>query len=304
MSKYSAEVDDASFEWLLRFGLVHDPRTLDRLRRQRSGDLAARTNPEAGRDQLQILSDWYMWLFAFDDSFSEDGSDSACPAAMALAMGQLSRSLDCGYRPTGPVRPYADALCDIRDRIAAYGSPSLLDRWTHTVHNYFLAQVWEAGNRERGSFAGLDEYVVMRRHAGATYTCLAIIEMASGLEMPAEIALSPAMRRVNDITANLVSWDNDLFSHAKEKVADHGRHNLIEVIAQQERRTPSAVHSRCLDLRNEEMREFLLLTESLSRGGDPATQDYLRKLGLWLRGHIEWSAASSRFEVETAGSPA
>ncbi|MFF0630099.1 hypothetical protein [Streptomyces sp. NPDC004296] len=304
INRHSEQADQQSLAWLARHRLLErQPHQAERIRRQRSGHLAARTNPEVAAEMLRLLSDWYVWLFAFDDGYCEDRERGSRPGPLARTTALLARSLDAETpvaEMDGPSRAYAVALREIRDRVGAQASPSQLFRWECTVRDYLFAQVWEAANREAGVVPGLAEYVAMRRHTGATYTCLALVDVAAGHEPPPAEADGPALRTLRDLTANLVSWDNDLYSHAKEQAAGQGRHNLVEVLACHHRCSPAEARKLAVAMRDAEMSAFIELSHAVRADGSAATSAYARSLGLWLRGHIEWSRHSSRFDAPAA----
>ncbi|MFE4512975.1 hypothetical protein ACFRMQ_02090 [Kitasatospora sp. NPDC056783] len=50
-------------------------------------------------------------------------------------------------------------------------------------------------------------------------------------------------------------------------------------------------------MRDAEMRAFVELSRTVHANGGDAASAYARSLGLWLRGHIDWSSGSSRFDV-------
>ncbi|MFI9785180.1 hypothetical protein ACIHEI_17000 [Kitasatospora sp. NPDC051984] len=305
-NRHADQADRQSLTWLARHRLLDgQPHRAMRIGRQRSGHLAARTNPEVPADMLRLLSDWYVWLFSFDDGYCEDRERGARPAPLARTTALLARVLDADLAEAdvaeagldGPAHTFAAALRDIRDRVAAQASPSQLFRWECSVRDYLHAQVWEAANREAGLVPGPAEYVAMRRHAGATYTCLTLVDVAAGYEVPSAEADSPALRRLRDITANLVSWDNDLYSHAKETAGGQGRHNLVEVLALHHRCSSAEARKSAIAMRDAEMAAFVELSRTVRTTGSPATAAYARGLGLWLRGHIDWSRSSSRFDA-------
>ncbi|MGK4584898.1 terpene synthase family protein [Kitasatospora sp. HPMI-4] len=301
VNPHAEQADQRSLAWLTRHRLLDgQPRQAERIRRQRSGHLAARTNPEVDAEMLRLLSDWYVWLFAFDDGYCEDLERGSRPGPLARTTALLARVLDAeppAAGVSGPASAYAVALREIRDRVGAQASPSQLFRWECTVRDYLFAQVWEAANREAGVVPGPAEYMAMRRHAGATYTCLALVDIAAGYEAPPAEADGPALRRLRDITANLVSWDNDLYSHAKEKADGQGRHNLVEVLARHHHCPSAEARKLAVAVRDAEMNSFVELSRAIATGGSAATAAYARSLGLWLRGHIEWSRGSSRFDA-------
>ncbi|MCX4784544.1 terpene synthase family protein [Streptomyces sp. NBC_01264] len=301
---HAEQVDMLSFTWLEERRLLEGhPDKMERIKSQHSGVLAARTNPEVNAEMLGILSDWYMWLFAFDDGYCEAAEHGGQSKTMARATALLARVIDSGLPPhetPAPIQNYASALREIQERIRTRASSSQLARWETAVRDYLAAQVWEAANRESETVPGVSEYVAMRRHAGATYTCLGLIDIAAGYEIAPAFFDSPALRSLNDMTANLVSWDNDLYSYAKEKVDDRGRHNLIEVISRQNHLAPQDAKEKAVEIRSREMKRFIDASADLCARADSSVSRYVRSLGLWLRGHIDWSRTSSRFDVPRA----
>ncbi|GAA3677546.1 hypothetical protein GCM10022267_75500 [Lentzea roselyniae] len=295
---HSDEVDGESFRWLNQHGLLEDELKIQRLRRQRSGALAGRTNPEVDATMLRLLSDWYVWLFAFDDGYCESVEASGGSAAeAALTISRLTRALDSDLQVLGAMEPFARSLQEVRDRVDAVASDFQLEYWKSTVRDYLAAQMWEVANREADRIPDLDEYLTMRRHTGATYTCLTLIDVTMRLGMSLHDVCDAEMRSLLDITANLVSWDNDLYSHAKEMASDQGRHNLVGVLAHHRKCSTSEAWELATAMRDREMRNFVATCAQVEDNAEPQTRNFVRSLGLWLRGHIEWSRASSRFEV-------
>jgi hypothetical protein len=285
-----------TWEWLLASDMLPQEDKRRRLERARVGELAARTNPRVPDQMLALLSDWYMWLFAFDDGYCDDAELGCHPGPLVLTTSRLTRCLDADWTESGSPDPPASALRRLWKRVAAGSSAAQLARWEATVREYLAAQVWEAANREVDAVPPLEEYQVMRRHAGATYTCLALIEVAGGYEIPAPLASSLEVRRFNDVAADLVSWDNDLYSYDKEKLADGARHNLVGVLQHHHRCSLPEAFSYAKSMHDTEMRRFGDMGTALA-ADSPELRPYIDAVGLWLRGHIAWSSRSSRFAV-------
>src|SRR5712691_4943816 len=77
ISVHADEVDTRVIDWARRIGLPRDEAEAARLGEAKVGRLAARTTPRAGLDALCLLADWQMWLFLFDDRYSDESSDGA-----------------------------------------------------------------------------------------------------------------------------------------------------------------------------------------------------------------------------------
>ncbi|WP_424712202.1 hypothetical protein [Kitasatospora acidiphila] len=59
LNRHAEQADRESFGWMAQHRLLDGlPERAERLRGQRSGALAARTNPEVGAEMLRLLADW------------------------------------------------------------------------------------------------------------------------------------------------------------------------------------------------------------------------------------------------------
>jgi hypothetical protein len=238
-----------------------------------------------------------MWLFAFDDGYCDEADLGRHPGRLATVTASLSCCLDEDWTPAPdlPTEPSAAALRQIRSRLAAISTPSQLVRWENTVRSYLAAQLWEAANRAADTVPSLHEYKAMRRHAGAAYTCLALIDIIGGYEVPAAEADSPSVRHLTDLAADLVSWANDIYSFAKEQTAERARHNLVGVLAHHDRTDLSSARRAAVAMHDATMRAYDELAIRTLSNSTPATRAYIHAIGLWMSGHITWSRASARF---------
>lgn len=75
-----------------------------------------------------------------------------------------------------------------------------------------------------------ETYIRNRRHTGAIYVCMDLIEIVEGVEVLPAVYSSPEFAGALDAACNVVCWTNDVYSLAKERSLGEV-HNLVCVMA-------------------------------------------------------------------------
>jgi hypothetical protein len=290
------EVVAHSREWLAASGMVADPAQLARLWRAETGGLAAWTYPAIDYPMLVLISDWLTWLFALDDGYCDGAGFGRQPRLMVDMVVALSAVLDPQVPPLPAGGRCAGPLREIRTRIAAHATPTQVRRWETAVREYLNALVWEASNRQAGIVPSLPDYLFVRQFSGGTLSAFALIDVLARTELTAAEADDPVLTRFSTVASNLISWDNDIFSYAKERDAGDAVHNIITVLAVHHRCAPGDALSQAVELRNTAMAEVLELRATLTAGTSAAVRRYVEGVCSWIRGHIDWTLGSSRFQ--------
>ncbi|WP_090929204.1 terpene synthase family protein [Nonomuraea jiangxiensis] len=290
---HASEVDAESHAWLAASNMLNGE-TIEHFRRSKIGLLAARTNPTVPRESLRLLNDWYNWLFAFDDAFCEGESMGHRASALARALPPLLEILDDRRKPDAD-DPFGLALNELLHRICEAATPAQVDRWRITVKEYLFAQVWEAANREVDLIPTPEDYILMRRITGATYTCFALIDAGGGYRLEAEEWHHPDVRALSDMACDLIGWDNDLLSYAKERRNDKARHNLVTVLATHKTHSIQDALIEVSLMHNEVIGAFQARRAALDRWASLPVRKYVRGLEHWVRGHIAFSLGSARY---------
>jgi Terpene synthase family, metal binding domain. len=292
------EVERESFTWLCDSGMLPDAETVEQYRRARFGHLAARTYPRVDREMLRLVADWCMWLFAFDDGFCESARLSRHPGLVVRELPELLRVID-DLRPPEHLRsPYARALAEVKERVAAHSRPDQLDRWCTATREYMFAQVWEAANREADIVPSVEDYVFMRRRTGAMPPVIALIDIAGRFHVTREHWLHPQVRELAQLCNDLVVWDNDVFSYAKERRHDHARHNLVNVLMAHRGLTEQEALAEFLDMHNRAVARMVELDAEVRVWAPPEVRAFVRGLEHWVSGHIAYALGSSRYQQD------
>ncbi|MFC4061259.1 4-epi-cubebol synthase [Planomonospora corallina] len=297
MNPHVERVDRETVDWASASGLLDGPEMAERYRKARYGWLGARTYPYAGYDTLRLVTDWCVWLFAFDDVFCETDRHAAEIARALPRFIEVLDDLDPGTGGERVREPFARALLDVKGRVAAHGGPDQLERWCTTTKDYLSAQVWEAANRQDGLVPSLADYLLMRRRTGAMLTVFTLIDVASGLPLTWQEWRHPDVRAITASANDVVVWDNDLISYAKESGAGNSVNNLVNVLA----RHRGYGHQQAMDeiggMRDRAVARMVELRRTLERLGSAAVEAYVHGLERWISGSIDYSMTSSRYTV-------
>lgn len=288
-------LDARSIDWLTHFQLYEDDGQRQRLSGSLPGLLAALSTPEAREEPLQVVSDFLMWLYAFDDEYCEEGSLARRPAELAAALRWLLRVAEApdGGVPHGD--RYAAALLDLRLRLAGHATSSQLGRWLDALRAYFSDQVWCAELRVRHDVPDLENYVLLRLFNGSMGVTTVLPEVAGGYELsPCEIE-SPAVRALREMTCALVGWDNDIISYRKERERVHDGQNLLDVLMAERGYDLAAALTDAVAMRDRTMCRFLELRDTVRARASAALVRYLADLSWWVRANIEWGMRCRRY---------
>ncbi|MCA2211698.1 terpene synthase family protein [Jidongwangia harbinensis] len=290
-------------EWVRRTGLVLRPSALTRFRHADFGGFAAMVHPSADADRLDLVADWFAWLFLVDDQL-DDGADGRAPDRLRAVVEQLVGVLD-GARPPARSAPVAAALADLWHRTSTGAS----GRWRRLFAGHLrsclvTAATWEAGNRRDGVVPGERDYIENRRHTGAIYVCMDLIDIVEDLDVPDAVYDSVWFRAALDAACDVVCWTNDVYSLEKEHALGEF-HNLVSVIEHHHRTTPEEAVARVCAAIETRTTEFLSaeaeLRDRFARQAHVIDR-YTAGMRSWMRGNVDWSSRTPRYR-NSGGAP-
>ncbi|MBE9375456.1 germacradienol/geosmin synthase [Saccharopolyspora sp. HNM0983] len=274
--------------------------------------LCAYTHPDASGPELDLITEWYIWVFYFDDHFVElyKRSGDMDAATEHLTRLRLFMPVD-GEIQEEPTNPVERALADLWERTVPAMSASWRQRFAESTRNLLDESLWELTNINDGRVANPIEYIEMRRKVGGAPWSANLVEHAVGAEVPAEIAASRPMLVLRDTFSDGVHLRNDLFSYQRE-VNDEGElSNGVLVFErffgcptqQAADRVNELLTSRLHQFEHTAVVELPALLEE--HGVDPAARAgvlaYVKGLQDWQAGGHEWHLRSSRYMNAGAG---
>ncbi|MBM9621566.1 selina-4(15),7(11)-diene synthase [Streptomyces zhihengii] len=288
-----ADIDVQTAAWAETFRIGSDGLRA-KLVVQDIGTFSARILPEGREEVVSLLADFVLWLFGVDDGHCEEGELGHRPGDLA---GLLHRLIRVAQNPEAPMMtedPLAAGLRDLRLRVDRYGTAGQTARWIDALREYFFSVVWEAAHRRAGTVPDLNDYTLMRLYDGATSVVLPMLEMGHGYELQPHERDRTAVRAAAEMASFIITWDNDIFSHHKERRSSGYYLNALRVL-EEEGLSPKKALRTAIAQRDRVMCLYVRLAEQLSREGSPQLRRYLASLSSFIRGAQDWGITSVRY---------
>jgi len=158
--------------------------------------LCAYTHPDASPAELDLVTDWYVWVFFFDDHFLEVYKR---PQDQTGAKAYLDRlpafmPVDVSVGVPEPTNAVEAGLADLWARTVPTMSDAWRRRFADSTRALLEESIWELSNISETRVPNPVEYVEMRRKVGGRAWSADLVEHAVGAEVPARIAASRPMR--------------------------------------------------------------------------------------------------------------
>ncbi|KAJ7569134.1 hypothetical protein O6H91_01G062900 [Diphasiastrum complanatum] len=258
-------------EWLLYHSVdkVFDPDKFTKL--LHSPEFAARMFPDTSAERLELFSKFLIVTYVVDEIMDDTELERPWETTVSLALEihkvitstfpeiqsvtEILDTFSTDWRETienlFPDEPYnvKDSHpnpCEIdAGKLSPIGS-CFRDFWGAAVasmhresclrlarfyQKFLIASLIQIQNRENGVIPSLNEYVLIRRDAGASACCLIFVDFNDGVLIPEEIFSSPQMQTMMNIFRDILSWHNDLWSFKKECLLKGDVHNLVFLLS-------------------------------------------------------------------------
>ncbi|MFC7918076.1 germacradienol/geosmin synthase Cyc2 [Streptomyces sp. NPDC057386] len=270
------------------------------------GLLCAYTHPDCDGPALALITDWYVWVFFFDDHFLDMFKRTQDRAAGKAHLDRLPlfMPLDLATPVPEPQNPVEAGLADLWARTVPAMSQDWRRRFAVATEHLLNESMWELSNINEGRIANPVEYIEMRRKVGGAPWSAGLVEYATA-EVPASVAGSRPLRVLMETFSDAVHLRNDLFSYQRE-VEDEGENsNGVLVLEKFFGCTTQQAADTVNDILTSRLHQFehTALTEvpalALEKGLTPAevaaVAAYTKGLQDWQAGGHEWHLRSSRY---------
>ncbi|MEU3860313.1 germacradienol/geosmin synthase Cyc2 [Streptomyces sp. NPDC028722] len=275
------------------------------------GLLCAYTHPDCDGPALSLITDWYVWVFFFDDHFLDMFKRTPDRAAGKAHLDRLPlfMPLDPATPVPEPENPVEAGLKDLWARTVPAMSADWRRRFSVATEHLLNESMWELSNIDEGRIANPVEYIEMRRKVGGAPWSSGLVEYATA-EVPAAVAGTRPLRVLMETFSDAVHLRNDLFSYQRE-VEDEGENsNGVLVLEKFFGCTTQEAADTVNDVLTSRLHQFehTALTEvpavALENGLTPAeiaaVAAYTKGLQDWQSGGHEWHLRSSRYMNEGA----
>ncbi|WP_329086520.1 germacradienol/geosmin synthase [Actinomadura citrea] len=265
--------------------------------------LCAYTHPDCAAPELDLVTDWYVWVFYFDDHFLEVFKK---PRDQEGARTYLDRlPLFMSLDPPEPVNAVERGLADLWARTVPARSDAWRRRFSVSTLNLLRESLWELSNISTGRIPNPVEYIEMRRKVGGAPWSADLAEHAAGVEIPERVVATRPLRVLKDTFSDGVHLRNDIFSYQRETESEGEVNNSVLVMERFLSVAPQVAADTVNDLLTSRLRQFenTAVTELPhvfeDHGLDPAERAgvaaYVKALQDWQSGGHEWHLRSSRY---------
>ncbi|MFD9445093.1 germacradienol/geosmin synthase Cyc2 [Streptomyces sp. NPDC060006] len=275
------------------------------------GLLCAYTHPECDGPTLSLITDWYVWVFFFDDHFLETFKRSQDRSGGKAYLDRLPlfMPLDLSTPVPEPRNPVEAGLADLWARTVPAMSTGWRRRFAESTEHLLNESMWELSNINEGRVSNPVEYIEMRRKVGGAPWSAGLVEYATA-EIPEQVARSRPLRVLMETFSDGVHLRNDLFSYQREVEEEGELSNGVLVLETFFGCTTQQAAETVNDILTSRLHQFehTALTEvpalALEKGLAPdevrAVAAYTQGLQDWQSGGHEWHMRSSRYMNEGA----
>lgn len=269
--------------------------------------LCAYTHPDCSAEALSLVTDWYVWVFFFDDHFLELFKRTPDREGGKRYLDRLPAfmPMERGAPTPEPENPVEAGLADLWARTVPGMSDAWRVRFAESTKNLLNESLWELANINEGRIANPVEYIEMRRKVGGAPWSAGLVEYAAGAEVPEAVAGERALRVLRDAFSDGVHLRNDLFSYQRE-VEDEGENSNGVLVLERfldcsTQEAADAVNdlltSRLQQFENTALTELgpLCAEKGLDAVQTATVLAYVKGLQDWQSGGHEWHMRSSRY---------
>ena len=156
--------------------------------------LCAYTHPDAPSRELDLVTDWYVWVFYFDDHFLELYKRSQDQAGAKEYLDRLPAFMPVELErpPPEPTNPVETGLIDLWARTVPTMSTGMAIAVLREHQEPADESTWELANISGGRVPNPIEYIEMRRKVGGAPWSADLVEHAAFVEVPARLGGHPA----------------------------------------------------------------------------------------------------------------
>lgn len=280
--------------WAVEMGLVRpDGGKLERLRKARFTWLAARAYPTVRALELDLISDWICFLFFYDDVCDTPKVAEADYTARLIAIEDRLISIVRGAPVQRDDGALVRALADIRDRAIWLEAEAWVPRLGDHLQEYIEGCRWERLLRLRETQPSLATYARLRPLISAVPPCFDFAGMCIDGSRTA-FADDILVRQLEAMATNHICWVNDIYGLDKE-LRERTTSNIVIVLAHELELDWEDAIDQAIEMCNAELEAFMALEAELSRRLSDEGRRYVRALGSWMRGNLDWYADTMRY---------
>ncbi|KAM4060768.1 terpene synthase metal-binding domain-containing protein [Hirsutella rhossiliensis] len=271
-------------EWADIYGLLVNKAHNERVKRTRYAWLAARCYPNAHRELLQAIADYFVWFFLADDLFVDRVETVTLDTLLCLTAMIDVLDFDCA----GPQPVYGElAWLDVCRRLRGLLSAEAFERFAQGMRLWATTAGLQILNHLRSESVGIRQYETIRRHTSGMNPCLALADAANGGSADAEEFYRPDVQTLYRHANNIVCWSNDIQSLVIEARQPGQFRNMVVIYAAEGRTLQEAIECTAKRV-NEEISKFTQLSSAVLPHASAQLCGLVQGFKYWIRGYQDW----------------
>lgn len=277
------QLEQDGTDWLAAYA---PDETVEHVKKARAGRIAARTCSEhASYPLLKAYTYMLVWGFWFDDAMVDDVAASSPQHLPAIT--SVLDILDAAGG-TGAAGHFMEvAFAEVLNELSHVLTSSQYQLWQSEMRLWFASMTLQNAMRSIGSAPSVPAYKTMRRYSVCTMPCIVIIDASWGQGVDIQTYWEPQMSRLRTRAANVVAWQNDIFSFYAEREHPGLFWNLPTVYQAHGMTQEEAITQTAQDARGEV--EGFRQDEQRHRPFTLAQARHVYSLKNWMRGCHDWA---------------
>jgi len=283
--------------WCRRHHLIRHHAQEQQIRAALLAEFVSRANADVAPAMLRLIGFWTVWFFLADDV-----ADTS-PSADALATFHLRvLAVVAGCPASEHDNPLIHAAADLGAELRRHAGPVTLVRFQRALAQTLEAHSWEVSNQAADWQPDSATYNVMRLWSGAFLPMIALIDAARGFVLPPHLFEHALVQELIHEANRTVLWYNDFWSYPKEAAANCARHNIVHIVAQEQRVPINQALRLAIAQHDRSLQHFLRLKAQIAHFGNDAAQvrRFVEGIEAWLRATQDWSHRTARYRAMLA----
>ena len=302
------QVREANIAWLIEHEMMDEGLSVERYLDGDYARLFCMANPDADLEDMQMLVDFEMFMFVYDDQFT--GARGRVLTSPIEAMGEFMTLMYTeGGRAAQPRSRLGRAFNDLIPRMTRGMSQEWKQQFFWSCQRYFVGYIHETENRIRGGERlDLTLYLKQRQWALGTEPCFDLIELVSNFELSTLMRSNPYILGMRENASDFITFSNDIDSiHKEELLGDPN--NAILLLERNAGMTRAGALTKVRTMAQDFIDQFQHRAGRL-RASPPyracsseeraGIDCYVKGLEDWMVGYYEWSTKTRRYSSENA----
>jgi len=298
---YNPSIEALEEDLMANLRLYFPANAVQKLKSYNFAQLIGRTYCQASLERGSLIYYIIVWIWIVDDMFDRTslGKDKEKAEGFRQFVMKLVRNEETSVE--GEFLNFIKFTKSIFQKFRDQTSPFLFHRFAFYYQQYLESMDWEVEHRVNQTFPEVNTYNSMRRYTGAIFPAYVLNEFAIETDVPLVIHEHETIQRLENLTADMICWANDVFSLRNELKQGEVQNLVILLYLNEKGMSLQEALDEAIRAHNEHENEVLRIMEDLPDFGSKTLNkiaaDYIDTLVKWVRGNHEWSLVCGRYNV-------